>query len=164
MGLQFTFFFFSYFLKAKPTAYGRSQARGQIRATDADLQPQQRGIWAASATYTTDHSNIKSLTHWVRSGIESMSSWILVRFINAEAWKELLIVSNVVYYIWWGILVTVEAKHEWWQGFYGKISVPSAYDCCEPKTAAAILPPWGKLIPKKAERRNRKYQVLDDTV
>ena len=51
-----------------PTAYGGSQARGRIRA--------------ASATYTTAHSNAGSLTHCVRPGIEPVSSWILVRFLT----------------------------------------------------------------------------------
>ena len=36
---------------------------------------------ATSATFTTAHSNTGSLTHWLRSGIEPTSSWILVRFI-----------------------------------------------------------------------------------
>ena len=35
-----------------------------------------------SATYTIAYGNTRNLTHWVRPGIESMSSWILVRFIN----------------------------------------------------------------------------------
>ena len=43
-------------------------------------------IWAVSATYTTDHSNTRSLTHWVRPGIKLTSSWILVGFVNC--WKE----------------------------------------------------------------------------
>ena len=34
------------------------------------------------ATYTTGHGNAGSLTHWARPGIELMSSWILVRFVN----------------------------------------------------------------------------------
>ena len=60
--------------RATSVAYGSSQARGQIGATAASLhpQPQQRQIWATSATYTTAHSNAKSLTHWVRPGIEPM--------------------------------------------------------------------------------------------
>ena len=34
--------------------------------------------------YTTAHSNARSLTHWVRPGIEPTSSWTLVGFIAAE--------------------------------------------------------------------------------
>ena len=30
----------------------------------------------------TDHGNAGSLTHWARPGMEAMSSWILVRFVN----------------------------------------------------------------------------------
>ena len=43
---------------------------------------QQRGIWAASATYTTAHGNTESLTHWARPGIEPSTSWFPVGFIN----------------------------------------------------------------------------------
>ena len=33
-------------------------------------EPQQQGIWAVSATYTTAHGNTGSLTHWARPGSE----------------------------------------------------------------------------------------------
>ena len=36
-------------------------------------EPQQLGIWATSVTYTTAHSNDKSLTHWTRPGIEPVT-------------------------------------------------------------------------------------------
>ena len=38
---------------------------------------------------TIAHGNTRSLTHWKRPGIEHASSWILVRFISAEPWREL---------------------------------------------------------------------------
>ena len=47
--------------------------------------PQQHGIWAMSATYTTDHGNAGSLTHWAGPGIESATSWFLVGFLNQWA-------------------------------------------------------------------------------
>ena len=49
---------------ATPVAYGGSQARGPIGAvaTWPTPEPQQRGIRAASATYTTAHGNAGSLT------------------------------------------------------------------------------------------------------
>ena len=62
----FLLFFLSLFLfRATPAAYGGSQARGLIGAVTAELmpEPQQRGIQAASLTYTTAHSNAGSLTH-----------------------------------------------------------------------------------------------------
>ena len=34
--------------------------------------------------YTTAHGNARSLTHWMRPGIEPASSWIPVRFVSAE--------------------------------------------------------------------------------
>ena len=38
---------------------------------------------------TTAHSNARSLTHWVRSGIEPLSSWVLTGFITTEPRWEL---------------------------------------------------------------------------
>ena len=77
-------FCFSSFLAiswATPAAYGGSQARGGIGAV-AMAQPQQRGIRAASATYTAAHGKAGSLTHRVRPGIEPATSWFLVGFAN----------------------------------------------------------------------------------
>ena len=50
---------------AAPAAYGGSQARGRIGAVTAKPtpEPQQRGIQATSATYTTAHDNAESSTH-----------------------------------------------------------------------------------------------------
>ena len=42
-------------------------------------------IWAASGTYTTAHGNTRSLTHWARTEIEPVSSWMPVRFVNCWA-------------------------------------------------------------------------------
>ena len=50
---------------------------------------QQWRIQAASATNTTAHGNVRSLTHWVRHGIESAPSWILVRFETCWATTQL---------------------------------------------------------------------------
>ena len=46
---------------------------------------QQCQIWAVSVTYTIAHSNVGSLTHWVRPGIKPTPSWITVRFVPTEA-------------------------------------------------------------------------------
>ena len=54
-------------------------------------QPWQRQIRAMSATYTTAHSNARSLTHWTRPGMEPASSWIRVGFVSTEPWRELQI-------------------------------------------------------------------------
>jgi len=53
-------------------------------------QPQQHGIQATFVTYTIAHGNTGSLTHWVRPGLELMSSWILVGFVTTEPQWELL--------------------------------------------------------------------------
>ena len=52
-------------------------------------QSQQHGIQDRSVTYTTAHGNAGYLTHWARPGIESASSWILVRFITTKPEQEL---------------------------------------------------------------------------
>ena len=54
-----------------------------------ELRLQQGRIRAASATYTTGHSNARSSTHWARPGIKPATSWILVRFVSAAPQQEL---------------------------------------------------------------------------
>ena len=51
-------------------------------------QPQQQRqiCIAMSATYTTPHSNARSLTHWVRPGIEPASSCLWVYFCKYVHW------------------------------------------------------------------------------
>ena len=44
-------------------------------------------VQAVSASYTTVHSKVRSLTHWVRPGIKPASSRILVRIVNHWAMK-----------------------------------------------------------------------------
>ena len=51
-------------------------------------EPQQPGIWAASATYTTTHGNTGSLTHWAKPGMEPETSWFLVGFVSAVPERE----------------------------------------------------------------------------
>ena len=46
-------------------------------------------IQALSANYTTAHGNARSLTHWVRLGVEPASSGILMGFLTAEPQREL---------------------------------------------------------------------------
>ena len=54
----------------------------QLPAYTTAPQPQQRGIRAVSATYTTVRGHAGSLTHGARPGIEPKSPWFLVGFIN----------------------------------------------------------------------------------
>ena len=86
---HFIYFFFFGLMRAAPAAHGGSQTRGWIRAIDTGLRHSQSQIWAMPATYTTGHGNTGSLAHGVRRGIKSASSWILVRFVSTEPFREL---------------------------------------------------------------------------
>ena len=85
--VEIALFIYFFLLRAIPTAYGISQAKGRIRAGPAS-QPQQFGIQAASVTYTTAHGNISSFTHWARPGIKPEYSWILVVFLTTEPRRQ----------------------------------------------------------------------------
>ena len=74
--------FFFFLFKASLAAYWSSQASGWIRAV--------------AVTYARACSNARSLTYWVRQGIEPASSWILVRFLTHRATMR---ISLVVYLI-----------------------------------------------------------------
>ena len=58
------FFGLFVFSRAAPVAYGGSRARGLIRSCSLRPTPgpQQHGIQAVTASYTTDHGNVGSLT------------------------------------------------------------------------------------------------------
>ena len=57
----------------------------KVPTLGVELEPQQRGIRAMSATHTTAHSNAGPLTHQAVPGIRPASSWILVRFVTHGA-------------------------------------------------------------------------------
>ena len=59
------------------------QGSNQSHSCRPMLQPQQHRIRATSVTYTTGHSNTRSLTHRMRPGIEPATSWFLVGFVSA---------------------------------------------------------------------------------
>ena len=85
------------FLTAAPVTYGSSQARGETGAAAAHLCHSHSHT--GSATYTKAHSNTRSLTHWVRPGMEPTSSWILAGFVSAAPQREL---SNIFLICWEG--------------------------------------------------------------
>ena len=84
--LVFTHFFFLF--RATLVASGSFQARRSNRSYSCQPTPQQRGIWASSATYTTVHDHLGSPTHWVRPGIKPASSWRLLSFLTSLSHKE----------------------------------------------------------------------------
>ena len=72
-------------------AYGSSQARGLTGAAAASLHHSHSNarIWAMSVIYTAAQSNARSLNHWIRPGIEPLSSWTLVGLLTPEPPQEL---------------------------------------------------------------------------
>ena len=89
---HFKFFVFVFF-RTTSVAYANSQARGLMGAVAAGL------LHSHSNTRSEPHlrptpqftATPDPLNHWARPGIESESSWIVVRFVTAEPWWELLI-------------------------------------------------------------------------
>ena len=61
-------------------------------------QLQQWWIWAWFSTFTTAHSNARSLTHWERPEIEPASLWMLIRFVSTEQGRELRELHFIFYY------------------------------------------------------------------
>ena len=92
------YYYYYCLFRASHMVYGGSQFRGPIRTVADGL--------------CHSHSNARSklclqptlqltampdpLTHWARSGIEPVSSWLLDRFITTEPQREL---SNFIYCI-----------------------------------------------------------------
>ena len=66
-------------------------------------QPQQCGIQAASANYTTAHVNAGSFIHWVGPEIKPTSSWILGGFVTTEPQEKLpdTSLNETISTYWW---------------------------------------------------------------
>ena len=92
----FVIYLFIYFLSLHMEVPGGSNQSCSRQPTP---EPQQHGIRAESAIYTTAHSNARSLTHWARPEIEPASSWMLVGFVTNEPQWELPVLSHS--FKWW---------------------------------------------------------------
>ena len=100
-------------------------------------QLQQRQIWARSMTYTTAHTNTKTLTHWARPEIKPATSRILVRFISTELQQKL-----------WNLFLTLHLKpytlkllrHRKTQAAYMLVNVYFFYTSSCPKMVCRKLP------------------------
>ena len=114
------FSFLFLFLGLKPSHMEFPWARSPIETVADRLHHRQ--IQATSATYTTAHGNTRSITHWVKPGIEHASSWILVRFISTEPWWEVLTVILICI-----SLITYDVEHLYMCSFV--ISVSSVVKC-----------------------------------
>ena len=80
-GLSFFLSFFFFLFRATPVAYGSYQTGGWIRAIAASLRHSYSNSNSRSELHLDLYHNTRSLTHWVRSGVELASSWILVGLI-----------------------------------------------------------------------------------
>ena len=86
----FLFIVFKFFGFLGPLlAYGSSQARGRFGAAAAGLRHSQSNTGSEPHLWLTPQL-VATLTHWARPGIASASSWILVGFVSAVPWQELL--------------------------------------------------------------------------
>ena len=85
MGKKLPKFFFLF--RATPTAYGRCQARGQIRAAAAGLLHRHGNARSEPHLWATPRRSRQCQIfnpHWAGPGIEPASSCILVRFVTTE--------------------------------------------------------------------------------
>ena len=68
---------------ATPAAYESSQALGWIGAAAvAYATATPHWIWGTIAIYSKACGNARSLTHWMRPGMEPTSSWTLCQVLN----------------------------------------------------------------------------------
>ena len=83
----FIYLFIYFFLRAAPTAYGGSQARGLMGTVAASLLHSHSNARSELCLQPTPQlmGNAGSLTHWTRPGIKPTSSRILAGFINPWA-------------------------------------------------------------------------------
>ena len=79
----------NFFFRGTPMVYASSQARGWIGAAAASLHHRFSQNRAMSVTYTSAHSNARSLTQRVGPGIKPAFSWTLVGFVSTEPQWEL---------------------------------------------------------------------------
>ena len=93
--------FFSFF-RATPKAYGSFLARVWIGTAAAGLHHNYSNVESEPHLRSTPQlmAMLDSLTHWVRSGIELKSSWILVRLVAAEPpWEPPHLAFNLFIYL-----------------------------------------------------------------
>ena len=111
------YFFFFWLFRAASVAYGRSQTRDGIRATATGLYHSHSDVGSELCLWPTPQLKAMLDPHWARPGFKPATSCILVRFISAEPWWELLSLNFCTNSI-------VYARHLlsfWWPG----VSVPA---------------------------------------
>ena len=87
----FLFFFFPFVFLGLLLRHMELPRLGSNQSYSHRPTPQQHGIQAESATYTTAHGNASSLTHWARPVTEPATSWFLVGFVSVVPRQEIQI-------------------------------------------------------------------------
>ena len=118
-------------------------------------QPQQCRIQASSVTYTTSCGNAGSLTHWTRPGIEPVSTWILVRFLNHWVTKGTPVFPCLLLLKFWRILFKIW-KYSFWIclmciHIWFRLCIPRHNTMCYcvilrllyPETVDSLMSPFG---------------------
>ena len=77
-----SFFFLFFLFRVIPAAYRSSQAGGPLGAAAASLCHSNSSSKPHLRPLDPACSNTRSLTHWVRPGVEPASSWIIVGLLN----------------------------------------------------------------------------------
>ena len=114
--LEIHFFFFRFcFFRDAPVGYVSFQARGWIGATATGPATQDP---SRSVTYIIAHGKTRSLTQWVRPGIEPASSWIHFRCITKGTprltfWKVFNAMC-IKYLSYSSIYYFLRGREKWW--------------------------------------------------
>ena len=80
---------YCFFFRAKPAAYWSSQAMGWTGTVAASHSHSHSSMESDLHLPPIPQLMTRSLTHWVRPGMELSSSWILFGFVTAKPQQEL---------------------------------------------------------------------------
>ena len=87
MSISLVYFFFPFFVFLGSHPWHMEVSRVRV---ELELQPLAYATATLNPSCICDlyqtHSTARSLTHWVRPGIEPVFSWMLVIFISTEPW------------------------------------------------------------------------------
>ena len=118
------YYYYYFAFQGCTSAYGRSQARGRIGVAAASLHHSHSNAGSEPSLQLTPQltAMLHPLIHWIRPGIEPISSWLLVRFVSAAPQQNSVHFFKIeVLFTWDWPLTVLEGTVHWH-------SVPSR--CC----------------------------------